>query len=150
MNAKTMKYYRCKKPFQIHKGPLLPVGTLVKNYDGQMVYNGIFMCLTRSEHSHECLVGDDDKKWRKRSALIDQVNHLILAEDVKGELSGETWLELKEDRLQGLWDFEISMKYCRGGTIETDSFLWNDAFYCADIQDLERIRNMLKKIQPYR
>lgn len=141
-----MKRYKVIKPFQIHNGPLLPIGTSVLNYNGMIVNNNHFMCLVSSDHSHECLVGNDDNNWERRSQLIKVINKMVYCEDMPEDLPFSNKSDVKEKRLEALWSYARSKKYCRGGRIEEDAWLWNDEYYCADLGDLEKIRKMLSDI----
>ena len=136
-----MRKYVVTSPngFQKHGGKLYPTGTIFTNLNGNLFHETDFMCAVHSDKAFSCLTGDDDGEGFKRREWIDKLNRLIRFDFA---LMSE---EEHERRLRILWSLKKAKKYCRGGSIEKDPWLWNDAFYCAPIRDLEFIYHKLTK-----
>lgn len=129
-----MKKYVVYKPFQIFKGGVLPIGTAVScDDDGKAYYEGYFICLIHSVHSQECLVGDDDGRGMERGKLIEDIEKLV---------QGEQDLSLRTDRITALWEDDTAKKYVRYND-PSNPWLWDDSYFCADIDDLEHIKSII-------
>ena len=134
-----MNKYVVYKPFQVFKGDLLSPGTSIDCYDGKAFYNGKFICLIHSCHSQECLVGDDDNRGMYRGDLIRDIYNLI---------QGESDLDMRANRITTLWEDDIAKKYVRYDD-PSNPWLWDDSYYCANIEDLEYIKNILINTKQY-
>ena len=131
-----MHRYRARREFYKHNGKTYPVGSEFHCSNG-IIYNidGL-MCNRHSQKSFDCLVGDDDDQWELRASLITEIEQLIICQD----------LDVRYDRLMFLWNDETAMRYGRGGNPDIDSWLWNDDFYCAEILDLQYLKEKLLQI----
>ena len=128
-----MTNYIVYKPFQIHNGELLPTGTSIICDGEKALYNNKLICFINSVHSHECLVGNDDGYGMERGKLIEDIEKLI---------QGEQDFELRCDRVTALWEDDIAKKYVRYND-PSNPWLWDDSYFCADIDDLEHIKNII-------
>lgn len=130
MDKKFMVY----KPFQVFKGELIPSGANVDcDRDGRIFYCGQFLCLQHSAHSHECLVGNDDGYGKERGSLIDEIYNLIW---------NEQDFEKRTDRVTALWNDDTAKKYVRYND-PSNPWLWDDSYFCAEIEDLEHIKDII-------
>ena len=128
-----MTNYIVYKPFQIHNGELLPTGASIFCDGEKAFYNNKFICLIHSAHSQECLVGNDDKRGMERGKLIEEINDLV---------NNESDLGIRCDRVTALWEDNTARKYVRYND-PSNPWLWNDIYFCADIDDLEHIKNII-------
>ena len=134
-----MKRYINHTRFNKHNGKSYPIGSDFLCDEKGHIYNGDgFMCLVSSQKSIDCLVGNDDGNGEKRGELVKAIYDILyhpLSEDHK------------EDQLEALWSDEISLSYAIHKDPEDGAWLWNGEYYCAPIEELVHILNLLKGVK---
>ena len=134
-----MKRYINHTKFEKHNGKTYPIGSDFLCDDKGHVYNGDgFMCLIGSQKSIDCLVGNDDGMGEQRGHFVKKIHELLynpLSEDHK------------EDQLEALWRDDIALPYAIHKKPEDGAWLWNEEYYCAPINELEHIYNILKGVR---
>lgn len=134
-----MRRYINHTCFKKHNGKNYPIGSDFLCDEEGRVFNGDgFMCLVSSQKSRDCLVGNDDGKGEERGKLVKSIYKLLynpLCEDHK------------EDQLELLWSDEVSLPYAIHKTPEEGAWLWNDSYFCAPLEDLKHIEEMLKGVR---
>lgn len=124
------------------KNKLYPIGTeVVCSVNGELLSKcGEFLCLTHSENAKKHFVGNDDGRWELRGRIINSIYNLI---------QGCTDEDLKCDRITVLWTIPRCLQYAMLKNPETDSWIWNEEYYCAPIEDLEYIHDVLLNAPRY-
>lgn len=128
-----MNNYIITKSFENLNDQVYEVGTPLQNHGGALCFGDKFIFMAHSENARNHSVGNDDGEWQRRRELIDKINGMISV-----DLTRETYDEHSK-KIEKLWSYSKAMKYCKGGSPETDAWIWNDNFYCATIRDLELI-----------
>ena len=134
-----MKRYVNHTKFDKHGGKSYPIGSDFLCDEKGYIYNSDgFMCLVSSQKSIDCLVGNDDGRGEQRGELVKEI-HKYLYEPVDEDN--------KEDQLEVLWSDEIALPYAIHKKPEDGAWLWNADYFCASIEDLEHIRDILKEVR---
>lgn len=132
-----MKRYKVHTEFHKHNGKTYPVGYDFWCEDDKIYCDDGFMCMRGSQKARDCLIGNEDGKWKVRIKLVNEIKNLL--HDCKNP-------NALYDRLEKLWNNKTALKYSRGGKIEEDAWLWNEDYFCASISDLKYIRDMLEEV----
>ena len=124
------KIYRVYKPFQVWNGPLLPAGAQLYRFQDESLYTqaGQLACFASSQHSRDCLVGNDDGHWEERGKLIEEINSLTVGKP-------NVIYKLKEDM------------FCRQFNENARDlnlpWFWTVDFYCTPISNLQIIKKVI-------
>ena len=125
--------------FNKHNGKSYPIGSdFLCDEKGRIYNEDGFMCLLSSQKSIDCLVGNDDHKGEERGKLVKDIYDILyhpLSEDHK------------EDQLETLWNDDIALLYAIHKTPEDGAWLWNANYYCAPIEELKHILELLKGVK---
>ena len=104
----------------------IPYGTpLEMHTDGVIYYKGSPVCAAKSAASHEHFARNDDGNGQERGRL----SHAVIDALNSSQQHNETW--------QVIWNDPLTQKYRR--TDHLDTWLWNDDFFIAPIEDLKYI-----------
>lgn len=110
--------------------PALTEVTLI----GNMLYFGDKpLCVVTSENAHRHFARNDDGQGMERGRLTRTIMEALARKDEK-----------HQDRWDKVWEDELCRKYKRKEY--ADYWLWNHAFFNADIADLEHIYNLIKEV----
>lgn len=129
-------YYVCFRRFRgnaicgnvnIPYGTRLPVVNDILRMDGEMI------CTVRSQNSHDYFSLDDDGKGLIRGKLTEDINKLLQRPGKKHQA-----------RWDKVWEDMSLTKYKRPE--HPDHWLWNHDFYCAPVEELERIKKMISEV----
>lgn len=107
-------------------GVNLPTGTVCTERGGMLYYDGKLLCRDQSANAHNFFARNDDGNGLKRGELIRTIKDTLSEND-------------------GLWErvFEDAVCNQYRRSEHQDHWLWNHAFYNADIADLEHIAALL-------
>lgn len=104
----------------------IPYGTSLElRDDGTLYHNDLPVCLAKSAASHEHFARNDDGNGQERGRL----SHAVIDALNSPQQRNEAW--------QVIWNDPLTQKYRR--TDHLDTWLWNDDFYNAPIEDLKYI-----------
>lgn len=111
----------------------LPALTTLEEVDGMIYYHDMPVCLSKSENAHKHFARNDDNQGMERGRLTQAITKTLENNDDK-----------YQERWDKVWEDAICQKYKR--TEYADYWLWNHAFFNADIADLEHIYNLIKEV----
>lgn len=109
----------------------LPATTQVELRGNMLYLNDKQICVITSENAHNYFARNNDGKGMGRGYLIQQIKQALAQNDEK-----------HQDRWDKIWQDPRCLPYKR--TAHQDYWLWNQAFYDADIQELQYIYNLIK------
>jgi hypothetical protein len=92
------------------------------------------LCVVTSENAHRFFARNDDGQGMERGRLTRAIMETLAKKDKKHQ---ERW-----DRI---WEDDICQKFKR--PLHNDRWLWNTAFYNAEIRELEHILNLIKEVE---
>ena len=108
----------------------LPALTEVNLKDNMLYYQDKQLCVITSENAHKYFARNDDGQGMERGQLTQAITKTLANTDDKHQ---EQW--------DKVWEDAICQKYKR--TEYADYWLWNTAFYNADIEDLQHIYKLI-------
>lgn len=83
-----------------------------------------FVCMVHSENARVFTCGDDDNLWEQRSDKIMNIKFLCLIDNIKCRL----------------FPYSLTVqKYNQNREDQSQPVIWNDDFYCASLEDLDKI-----------
>ena len=109
----------------------LPATTQVELRGNMLYLNDKQICVITSENAHNYFARNNDGKGMERGYLIQQIKQILAQNNEK-----------HQDRWDKIWQDPRCLPYKR--TAHQDYWLWNQAFYDADIQELQHIYNLIK------
>ena len=109
----------------------LPATTQVELRGNMLYLNDKQICVVTSENAHNYFARNNDNMGMERGRLIQQIKEILAQTDEK-----------HQDRWDKIWQDPKCLPYKR--TTYEDYWLWNQAFYDADIQELQYIYNLIK------
>lgn len=104
----------------------IPALTECDEFKGIILYQNRPICLVSSENAHKYFARNDDGNGIKRGQLTSAIIDTLSKDDSR-----------HQERWDKVWEDEICQKYRRPEHV--DHWLWNHAFYNADIETLEYI-----------
>lgn len=111
----------------------LPAMTEVELKDNMLYYQNQPLCVITSENAHNYFARNDDGLGMERGRLTQAIQQSLQKQDNK-----------YQGRWDKVWEDELCRKYKRKEY--ADYWLWNHAFFNADIADLEHIYNLIKEV----
>lgn len=111
----------------------LPALTEVELKDNMLYWQDKPLCVITSENAHKYFARNDDGQGMERGRLTQAIQQSLQKQDNK-----------YQDRWDKVWEDELCRKYKRKEY--ADYWLWNHAFFNADIADLEHIYNLIKEV----
>lgn len=111
----------------------LPALTEVELKDNMLYWQDKPLCVITSENAHTYFARNDDGQGMERGRLTQAITKTLENNDDK-----------YQERWDKVWEDTICQKYKR--TEYADYWLWNHAFFNADIADLEHIYNLIKEV----
>ncbi len=108
----------------------IPIMTECEKTEGMITLNGKAICAAISENAHRYFARDDDGNGIKRGRLIRRIKNLLEKRDGAYQI-----------RWDKIWADGRCQKYKRKSF--PDYWLWNHAFYNADIDDLVYIAKLI-------
>lgn len=111
----------------------LPYGTPVEKHDdGLLYYDNKPICVGRSYASHEYFARNDDGNGKERGKLSHEIIKKLGGTHRPGEPTPE-W--------DAIWDDSIANSHRRKD--HETSWLWDDSFFQAPMEDLRHIANLI-------
>lgn len=108
----------------------IPAMTEVDSIDGRIIFNGEIICFETSENAHQFFARNDDGNGMVRGQLTRSIQKILSKKDKN-----------YQSRWDKVWEDSVCQKYKRP---EYDDFwLWNHAFFCADIETLKYIAKLV-------
>lgn len=111
----------------------LPALTEAELKDNMLYWQDKPLCVITSENAHKYFARNDDGQGMERGRLTQAIQQSLQKQDNK-----------YQDRWDKVWEDELCRKYKRKEY--ADYWLWNHAFFNADIADLEHIYNLIKEV----
>lgn len=111
----------------------LPAMTEVELKDNMLYWQDKPLCVITSENAHKYFARNDDGQGMERGRLTQAIQKALSQNDEK-----------HQDRWDKVWEDSLCHKYKRKEY--ADYWLWNHAFFNADIADLEHIYNLIKEV----
>lgn len=108
----------------------LPAMTECEKFEGMLLLNGKPICAAISENAHQYFARNDDGNGIKRGHLTQRIINLLSKRDNSYQM-----------RWDKIWADSRCQKYKRKEF--PDHWIWNHAFYSADIDDLVYIANLI-------
>lgn len=108
----------------------LPATTECENVDGIIMYHDKPICTATSENAHQYFARNDDSNGMERGSLTQRIIRRLSRKDDK-----------HQERWDKIWDDAVCQKY--RNKMHEDYWLWNHAFYKADIEDLRYITKLI-------
>lgn len=122
---------RKRARFDSINGPVnLPYGTPVEAVDGLLFHKGRALCAVTSENAHRYFARNDDGNGKTRGALIDAITSRLERKDAD-----------HQKRWDRLWDDRDARKLRHPE--HEDHWLWGQAFFEADVADLEHVATLI-------
>lgn len=90
------------------------------------------VCFTRSENAHKHFARNDDGQGMERGRLTRAIMETLAKKDEK-----------HQERWDKIWEDGLCQKFKH--PLHSDHWLWNNAFYNAEISELEHIYNLIKE-----
>ena len=113
----------------------LPYGTTCEEHDGILVLeDGRRLCAVTSQNAYDYFSRDDDGNGLERGKLVEEITSRMEKRDAKHQA-----------RWDALWADEVANHFRRPD--HADFWIWGQAFYQADIRDLEHILKLIKEAQ---
>lgn len=102
---------------------------------GKMLYwQNKQLCVITSENAHKFFARNDDGQGMERGRLTRTIMETLAKQDKK-----------HQDRWDKIWEDDLCQKFKH--PLHSDYWLWNTAFYNAEISELEYILNLIKEIK---
>lgn len=108
----------------------IPAMTEVESVDGCIIYNGKIVCFDTSEDAHQFFARNDDGSGMLRGRLTQSIQKLLSERDPN-----------YQQRWDKIWADELCQAYKRPEY--EDFWLWNHAFFNADIDALKHIAKLI-------
>ena len=108
----------------------LPALTEVELKDNMLYWQDKPLCVITSENAHTYFARNDDGQGMERGRLTQAITKTLENNDDK-----------YQERWDKVWEDAICQKYKR--TEYADYWLWNTAFYNADIEDVQHIYKLI-------
>lgn len=108
----------------------LPAMTEVELKDNMLYYQNKPLCVITSENAHNYFARNDDGLGMERGNLTQTIRKRLEKKDNQ-----------YQDRWDKIWDDELCQKYKRPE--HKEHWLWNTAFYNADVEDLKYIYKLI-------
>lgn len=105
----------------------IPALTEIEQIGSYLFHQEKALCVVTSENAHTYFMRNDDGNGIERGELIESIKKALQKDKSKWEK---------------VWEDEVCQKYRR--TEHTDHWLWNHAFYNADIDDLQYIYELIR------
>ena len=117
-------------------GPVnLPYGATCEEHDGILVLeDGRKLCADTSQNAYDYFSRDDDGMGLERGKLVQDIRRTLERRDAKHQA-----------RWDALWADEVANHFRRPD--HADFWVWGQAFYQADIRDLEHILKLIKEVR---
>ena len=113
----------------------LPYGTTCEEHDGILVLeDGRRLCAVTSQNAYDYFSRNDDGHGLERGKLVEEITIRMEKRDAKHQA-----------RWDALWADEVANHFRRPD--HTDFWVWGQAFYQADIRDLEHILKLIKEVR---
>ena len=116
-------------------GPVnLPYGTVVSSDGAFLSINDQKLCSVTSQNAYDFFSRNDDGRGLERGKLVEEIT---------------SRLEKRDARHQARWDFlwaDAGANRLRRQD-HADFWVWGQAFYQADIRDLEHILKLIKEVR---
>ena len=110
----------------------LPIGTVCQYDQGYIIYDGKPLCVVTSENAHRYFAKNNDGNGLERGRLVQSILEKLREQDNGYE---ERWAKVEKDH--------ICKIYKRHD--HPDNWLWNHAFYGANIGHLTYIWNLVNR-----
>jgi len=110
----------------------IPAMTICECRDGVIYHNGKQLCAERSRIAHQHFAAHDDGNGMLRGQLT---------QAIQKELEKNMGEPINQERWDKVWDDTVCQKYKREEY--DDHWLWNHAFYTAEIEDLQYIARLV-------
>ena len=108
----------------------LPALTECEYQDGIIMINNKQLCVVTSENAHQHFANNDDGNGIERGSLIQRITKKLAKRDNN-----------YQERWSRIWEDTLCKKYKRKEY--ADFWLWNHAFYNANIEDLRYIAKLV-------
>lgn len=116
-------------------GPVnLPYGTEVSSDGAFLTANGEKLCSITSQNAYDFFSRNDDGHGLDRGKLVEEITSRMEKRDAKHQA-----------RWDALWADEVANHFRRPD--HADFWVWGQAFYQADIRDLEHILKLIKEVR---
>ena len=113
----------------------LPYGTACETQDGYLILDdGRRLCAVTSQNAYDYFSSNDDDHGLERGKLVEEITSRMEKRDVKHQA-----------RWDALWADEVANHFRRPD--HADFWIWGQAFYQADIRDLEHILKLIKEVR---
>lgn len=135
--------YRTYNEYTSFSGVECKVGTklkVIREDDIDKLYFGSkFVCFLHSQSARDNMCGDDDGKWQERANLMQRIKaNMIVSASTTEEIQEKTG-----EIFTAMWNDENVLKYNQNKEDVNSSWIWNDYFYCASIEDLQHILDVI-------
>ena len=111
----------------------IPYGSILENDYGLLKFNGKTICFARSQNAHDYFAVNDDGRGLERGNLTSSIIKLLSKRD-----------KSYQERWDKIWSDLSMLKYKREE--DPDYWIWNHDFYCAPVEELERIKKMITEV----
>lgn len=111
----------------------IPYGSILENDYGLLKFNGKPICFARSQNAHDYFAVNDDGRGLERGNLTSSIIKLLSKRD-----------KSYQERWDKIWSDISMLKYKREE--DPDYWMWNHDFYCAPVEELERIKKMITEV----
>lgn len=110
----------------------LPARTEVTLIGNMLFFDNKPLCVVTSENAHQHFARNDDGQGMERGRLTRTIMETLARKDEK-----------HQDRWDKIWEDDLCQKFKH--PLHSDHWLWNNAFYNAEISELEYIYNLIKE-----
>lgn len=108
----------------------IPWGTTLEAAGGDILFQGVPLCGTKSENAHLYFSQDDDGMGRERGDLVEKITTTLAKRD-----------KSHQARWDRLWADDLANQYRDAGN--ADFWMWGQAFYDAPVEDLRHIATLV-------
>ena len=116
-------------------GPVnLPHGTAASSDGAFLTVNAEKLCSITSQNAYDFFSRNDDGHGLERGKLVEEITSRMEKRDAKHQA-----------RWDALWADAVANRLRRQD--HADFWIWGQAFYQADIRDLEHILKLIKEVQ---
>ena len=116
-------------------GPVnLPYGTVVSSDGAFLSINDQKLCSVTSQNAFDFFSRNDDGRGMERGKLVEEITSRLEKRDARPQARGDS-----------LWADAVANRLRRQD--HADFWVWGQAFYQADIQDLEHILKLIKEVR---
>lgn len=125
----------------------LPAKTVCQTVNGVITYEGQPLCVIMSANAHQYFARNDDGNGLERGRLTSAITKTLYVPPEKDHYTEAEFkkrqaiLAQKQKLWDKVWADEVCKPYKRPE--HADHWLWNHAFYNADIQTLTYIANLV-------